>query len=170
MGYTAWGGGTIILKKVDDLKAVVDRIQEVFSELYEVEDDGNGHIEVMVCHSDRFDSDEALTMLTELNACTYAGEIRMEGEDGCRWRYRFNKETEEWDEVICYEVYAVRNNVTGTYEVPAYVLTKAKASGTTEIIEVFSNQQKAIAECKKRNDKCTEEDIAYWVVKTTMNI
>ena len=172
MGYTAYGSGTIVLKeeKVDNLKEVIDRIQEVFSDLSGIDDDGQEHIEVTVCHSDSFHSDEALEMLTELNACTQDGLITMEGEDGCRWRYRFDKDAGAWDEENCYEVYSVRNNVTGTYEVPAYVLTKEKASGTTEIIEVFADQQRAIAECKKRNDECTEEGIVYWVVKTTLNI
>ena len=181
MGYVAWGSGTVILdgKKVKDIDAVIDAINEEFDEIHIESSDKSGHIEIVVSHSEKFDPEGAFDVLKEIGRYTVEGEIKMEGEDGSRWRYRFEKEYRGWVEENCHSIFDRYVKENDSYEIPAFVLIKTgfqtkyagpekgmKIRNVAEVAEVFIDQARAELECRKRNAENRETGVSYSVMKT----
>ena len=192
MGYCASGYGTISLRPDVDkerLNEVLETINEMFMEICEV-DKAPDQTDIIVSHSDKFCCDDALEMLEGLNEDTVHGEIEMEGEDDCRWRYRFSEKYHKWVEEAhhdLYEVYREDKNGDSYYEVPAYALvyrtyqseyTEPRyyeaAKDASDIRKVFVDKARAEGRCRELNEqlalKGEDHDGCYAVEETTLNI
>ena len=192
MGYKASGEGTIVLKQCENLDEIIDVIMDAFSDICLENGPADKEIILGVAHNEKFDSDNANAILSKLNAITLSGEIRMEGEDGARWRYRFEQDCGKWVEESCFSVFERYDAEKDDYSVPAYVLVKevllpqagiayglpvyypqpAFGQGQhTEVIMAFTDREAAEKECIRKNAEVTEKAYeTYRVIKTDIKI
>lgn len=180
MSSYAYGSGTISLRPdMDDvsLERVLDLIEETFMEICDV-DKTPERVDVIICQGDKFDSKDALEMLSKLNEFSVGGEIELAWSDDdepfSHWRYRYAAEYQKWvDEgrYSLYEKYSEDENGTPAFNIPAFALVYKKYQGeytepkyytgaeeASRIIRVFTDKDKANARCKELNEQLDKEN------------
>lgn len=179
MGYRVSAEGTIMLKKGTP-EDIIRRVNMVFADICE-EKKLAGITELQLWHNDSFDSQTAMEMLEETIPYTTEGEINVEGEDGNRWRYRFVEEYSKWVHEDCFPVfeeYSEDEKGNAAYAVPVYALVFDSMESAKDAmnIQVFSSEEKADEECRRKNSgletECSGSRVpgCYKVVKTCLQM
>ena len=111
MGYCASGDGVAVFKKEANIIELSDILESKKSEMYALQTDKIEYDivddQMSMWHSDeRYDEDDVLEFLEVLTPYISEGQMEFTGEDGAKWRFRFNPNSEEWEEQSGNTVYA----------------------------------------------------------------
>ena len=92
MGYCADGSGFANLKRDADIAELKYKLDALNVRI----DRNIGKDSVDFYESDKYHEDETIEFLATLAPYVAEGEANYIGEDGCTWRFRFDRDEQEW--------------------------------------------------------------------------
>lgn len=99
MSYMAYGNGMAKLKDGVNKEALYEKLDKIVDDCWglEYEEELNGYIPFY--DSENYHEEDIMNFLNALIPYITEGEIKYSGEEDCYWMFKFNPETNVWDEL-----------------------------------------------------------------------
>ncbi len=99
MSYCAYGNGSALLKENVDKEELFEKLDTKVEEAYclEYEYDDKETIDFTDCEN--YHEEDTMDFLNILSPYITEGSIEYSGDDDWHWKFVFNKDTKEWDEI-----------------------------------------------------------------------
>ena len=99
MGFYAYGSGTALLKDNIKKEELFERLDEKVGDAYCLDYEYDGKETIGITDSENYSEEDIMEFLNILSPCITEGSIEYTGDDDCHWKFVFDKENEEWDEI-----------------------------------------------------------------------
>lgn len=99
MGFYAYGSGTALLKDNIKKEELFGRLDEKVSDAYRLDYEYDGKETIDITDSENYSEEDIMDFLNILSPYITEGAIEYTGGDDYHWKFVFDKENEEWDEI-----------------------------------------------------------------------
>ena len=99
MSYYAYGNGMAKLKDGVNKEALYEKLDKIVDDCFglEYEEELDGYIPFY--DTENYHEEDIMDFLNILSPYITEGSIEYSGEDDYHWKFVFNKDTKEWDEI-----------------------------------------------------------------------
>ena len=99
MSYYAYGNGSALLKENVDKEELFEKLDTKVEEACCLEYEYDDKETIDFTDYENYHEEDTMDFLNILSPYITEGSIEYSGDDDCHWKFIFNKDTKEWDEI-----------------------------------------------------------------------